>query len=1010
MKTKVLIVAKTRQGNGACIGGITLDQGRSVRLIPVYGEVHEGLNLEYQVGEVWEVEGEPAAAVQPPHVENFLVRRHRRLGPMSAPQQFIERHMPPRVGGPEVLYEGLLQWTAGGRLYVAQHTGVPPYSTTFWRPDQPLQRVETENRLRYRYPTPDGGRTLVFVGFQEPIETVPAGALVRVSLAHWWRPDDRPDVEPRCYVQLSGYFLAEAPANRLNRPAAASPSQTIASSTGRRPPPPVVPADPPAQAAEHSLQPLPPASPTTSPPSTSASPPSPSSRSFPSAAAHDLLKSVFGYQAFWPLQEEIISNALARRDTLAVMPTGGGKSLCYQLPALLFDGLTVVVSPLIALMQDQVDQLRSLGVPAAFLNSSLRYSEMAETRAAVGGGQVKLLYTSPETLLKPETLVLLDRSRVDCLVIDEAHCISQWGHDFRPEYRQLLPVRRRYGHAVCLAFTATATERVRRDIADQLGFAAAEVFVASFDRRNLRLSAQPRTDELGQVLGFLERRRGQPGIIYCGTRDAVDRLAAHLRDAGWPALAYHAGMEDADRRHNQRGFLRSDAAVMVATVAFGMGINKPDVRFVVHVHLPKDLESYYQEIGRAGRDGLLADCLLLYSLQDAVLIRRFIEEGAEWQRAAAEARLQAMLRYAQAGGCRRALLLAYFDEPFDDVPCGACDNCQRADVEEGAPGQDVTDAAQRFLKCVQATGQRFGVSYVVDVLRGSRSQKVLQQRHDRLPLYGAGREMRERQWRRLGQELIVQGLLEQDMEHGNVRLTAKGREVLAGSRRVWLVERELPAEAAVATEHDPGLFEALRSLRRQLAEADNVPPYIVFHDRTLMEMATYCPQSLERLQDIEGVGRVKLERYGEAFLAVLRQYCADHGLAERPKAVHAPKVTGGAAKRRRAEVGEMFAAGWTVEQIQAHFGVQRGTVLNHLADYLRAGGAVETDRLWRLSTLSSEQQAQVLALFHELGVERLSPVFQALGGQVPYDELHLMRLIYLAQAKGTQGPSLSSPA
>ncbi len=1001
---KVLIVAKTRQGNGACVGGITLD-GQSVRLIPAYGDVHEGANREYNVGEVWEIHGEPLADVTPPHVEDVMVRSNRRLGPMSKPEHFIERHMPPLHGGAEQLYEGLVQKAPGGALYIAERSGVPPYSTMFWRPDQPLTRVDDNKRLRYHYPTPAGGCTLVFVGFQEPLEVIPAGALVRVSLSRWYRPSDRPTDELRCYVQLSGYFLPEQPRSSASArqvgvvPVAAAPTQD---KDAIRPPVAADPLMPPPalqQLRAEVTGAAPPSSgfPSSSPAFRSFAPfPSPPSASSPRA----LLKSVFGHEAFWPLQEEIIANVLARRDTLAVMPTGGGKSLCYQLPALVFSGLTVVVSPLIALMQDQVDQLRALGVPAAFLNSTLDYREYVQIMDAVRRGQVKLLYTAPETLLRPETLVLLDQSGVECLTIDEAHCISQWGHDFRPEYRQLLPVRRRYPQAVCVAFTATATERVRQDIADQLDLAEANVFVASFNRRNLYLASQPRTAGLGQVLDFLDAHRNQSGIIYCATRDTVDNLAARLVEAGWPALPYHAGMEDAARRDNQRRFVRADAAIMVATIAFGMGINKPNVRFVLHFNLPKDLESYYQEIGRAGRDGLPADCLLLYGQPDVGTIQHFIEEGAEWERAGRTARLQAMVRYAQTTRCRRTSLLAYFGERFEDATCDACDNCRRE--QAGGEKVDLTAEALKFLGCVEATGQMFGVSHIANVLRGSQAKKVLQHRHDRLAVHGSGREHSDRQWCRFGQRFIAEGLLEQDMGHGGLRLTAAGRDVLAGKRRVLVAAPEQPAAAPTVAPtavppHDADLFQALRALRRELADAANVPPYVVFSDRTLVEMATYYPLSPERLLDIDGVGRVKLERYGEAFLAVIREYCAARGLREQPKAPPVPAtLTARMPKRRFVEIGELFAAGYSVEQLQAQYSLQRSTIINHLATFQRTGGVIDGERVRAVSTLTPEQQAQVLAVFAELGAERLAPIFEALGGTIPYEELHLMRVVYLA--------------
>jgi ATP-dependent DNA helicase RecQ len=723
----------------------------------------------------------------------------------------------------------------------------------------------------------------------------------------------------------------------------------------------------------------------------------------PSAIGHSpsaisgLLKTVFGYDSFRPLQSEIIANILSRCDTLAVMPTGSGKSLCYQLPALLFDGLTVVVSPLISLMQDQVDQLRELGAPAAFLNSTLEYGDYVATTRRVREGEVKLLYTSPETLLRPETLVLLDRARVDCLAIDEAHCISQWGHDFRPEYRQLLPVRQRYGAAVCVAFTATATPRVQADIRGILGFRAENAFIASFNRENLFLQVQARTDGFSQTLAFVTAHRDQSGIIYCGTRRQVDTLTAQLTAHGWSALPYHAGMEDADRRRNQEQFSRDRTPIIVATIAFGMGINKSNVRFVLHYNLPESLENYYQEIGRAGRDGLRGDCLLLFSRADLGTIYQFIEEGAESERAGRHARLQAMTRYAEAEGCRRKLLLEYFGEEQAADACGFCDNCQTARGEVAK--EDVTTAAQMFLSCVKATGQKFGAGHVIDVLRGSKAQNVLRWRHDRLQLYSAGAAQTAKRWRYLAEQFIRQGLLEQEMEHGTLRLTRQGEAVLR-SGQVFVTPEPRPAVAAEAAAYDEVLFGRLRALRREIAETLNLPPYIIFSDRSLVEMATYFPQSSQSFLAIHGVGERKLAQHGERFLAAIRAYCAERGLAERPKPAETPMLTRASTgeKNRTAEVGELFAAGQSVAELQALYDVKQTTIVEHLSRCVRAGQTFPAGRILPLSRLSTEDQARVLAAIAELGAERLKPLFDALGGAISYDELAVMRLYYLCAA------------
>ncbi len=970
---KVLIVAKTRQGSGACIGGITFE-GRSVRLIAADAATNEHAGTEYQVGEVWEVDAVPAEHVIPPHVENVSVRSKRRLGLMTDPVPFIEQHMPPKTGGVDLLYEGLTQAAATGALYIASRTGIPPYSTLFWRPDQPLQRDEAGKRIRYRYPTPGGGRTLTFVGFQEPIEVIPAGALVRVSLAHWWRPGDDEAAELRCYVQISGWFL---PVQETRRHATGQPIPSAAGPEPRD----ALPRAPALAAGgdtmEHPIHP-------------------PAGRPGGLTAARRLLKSGFGYDAFRPLQAEIIGNILDRHDTLAVMPTGSGKSLCYQLPALLLDGLTVVVSPLISLMKDQVDQLAELGMPAAFLNSTLDYDSYVDTARRIRAGEIKLVYTSPEMLQRPETLVMLDRSRVACLAIDEAHCISEWGHDFRPEYRQLLPIRQRYAGAVCAAFTATATERVQQDIKQMLGLRGEDVFVASYNRENLFLEVRPRRSGLEQVLAFLDAHRDQSGIIYCGTRRRVDELAAQLAAQGWSVLPYHAGLDDDTRRRHQEQFSRDKVPIIVATIAFGMGINKSNVRFVLHHDLPDSLERYYQEIGRAGRDGLRADCLLLFSRQDLVTRERLINEGAASEGPGRHARLQAMVRYAEATECRRVPLLTYFDEEPTEAACGFCDNCLAVTSSE-AEQEDVTTAAQAFLACALHTGQMFGPAHLVDVLRGSRAADVLRWHHDRLPEYGAGRDRPAREWRRLAEQFIRQGLLQQDMEHGSLRLTPKGNAVLQGEKVFVAVEAPLPAAAGPETTYDSELFQRLRSLRRELADAADLPPYVIFSDRSLVEMATYFPQSGPTFLDIHGVGQRKLAQYGESFLAAIRAYCTEHGLRERPRpaATAAPIAVAIPHGSRAEEVGSLFAAGHTVEEIAAVYGVTRGTVIQHLGRCIWAGQRFAPERIRELSALSPEDQAHVLALFAEHGHERLKPVFEALGGTMSYDELHVMRMYYL---------------
>ncbi|MDX1664603.1 MAG: DNA helicase RecQ [Candidatus Promineifilaceae bacterium] len=718
--------------------------------------------------------------------------------------------------------------------------------------------------------------------------------------------------------------------------------------------------------------------------------------------ARHLLKKVFGYDSFRPLQEEIIANILAGRDTLAIMPTGSGKSLCYQLPALLFPGLTVVVSPLISLMQDQVAQLQQVGAPAAFLNSSLDFTSRRETMAWVRQGRLKLLYMAPETLLRPETLLMLEEAEVSAFTIDEAHCISAWGHDFRPEYRRLLEVRERLPDAVCVAVTATATTRVQEDIGQILGFRESDTYLASFDRPNLFLAARPRRDGLRQVLAFLEEHADESGIIYCATRRAVEQLAAQLQANGYNALPYHAGMDSATRRRHQQQFSRDDVPIMVATIAFGMGIDKSNVRFILHYNLPKNIESYYQQIGRAGRDGLPADCLLLWSRQDIVRVQRFMDEGAEAERAGRQARLQAMVRFAQTPGCRRPPLLGYFGEEYTGDTCDFCDNCTLEAGEQELV--DVTVAAQKFLSCVKRTGERFGASYIVKVLCGARTKRILRLGHDRLSTYDIGNEYSRDQWKALAQQFLIQGLVEQDMQYGGLRLTAAASDVFRGEKVRVPATHAAPAAATTtprrdAGEYDHSLFQELRTLRKALADEADVPAYIIFSDQTLIDMARRFPRTPQEMLAVHGVGEVKLERYGDAFIDRIAAYCQENDVSPpaAPAAPTQPRPATDGEKRRYQEVGEQFAAGHTVEALAQIYDVKQRTIFGHLHRYVSNGGAVDPERILAASALAAPEQARVLAAFDEHGPEYLRPVYDALNETVAWEELHLLRLLYLTR-------------
>jgi len=724
-----------------------------------------------------------------------------------------------------------------------------------------------------------------------------------------------------------------------------------------------------------------------------------------------ILKTTFGYDSFRPLQREVIENVLAHRDTLAVMPTGGGKSLCYQIPALLFDGLTVVVSPLIALMKDQVEQMHAAGVPALFLNSSLSPEAYQANMEYVRRGETKLLYVAPETLLTPRLFQLLSTLKLDCITIDEAHCISEWGHDFRPEYRQIVDVRRRYPQAVCLALTATATSRVRADIKTSLGFAASNEFVASFNRDNLYIEVAPKRDAAIQTLRFLERFKDQSGIIYCFSRKQVDELAAYLTLKGHSALPYHAGLDDDARRRNQEAFIRDDAQIIVATIAFGMGINKPNVRFVIHYDLPKSVENYYQEIGRAGRDGLPAHCLLLYSYADVAKLRYFIEQKEGDERRVAVQHLDAIVRYAEDEiNCRRKPLLAYFGETYPEPNCKNCDNCNA----EAPVLADITIPSQKFLSCVKRTGERFGAAHVVDVLLGSQNEKVLKYEHDKLSTHGIGRELNQKQWMHLSRQLVQLGYLKQDGEFRLLSVTPRGLEVLRDRTPIMGQLQEVEERASKKAnknelEYNHALFAILRAKRKELADEAGLPPYVVFSDKTLVEMAAYYPQSLESMLTISGIGQVKLQQYGEMFVELVRSYCAAHGIQEQRKKEQKRQEQKRPGQRNDARgdgeigmrttlVAEAYNAGESLPELMERYAVTSGTILDHLVRYLAAGNSLRPgEDTLALATSSPEQQAAAFVAFDQLGTDFLRPVFDQLSGELDYDELKLLRLCYLTR-------------
>ncbi|NJD90577.1 MAG: DNA helicase RecQ [Geobacter sp.] len=594
------------------------------------------------------------------------------------------------------------------------------------------------------------------------------------------------------------------------------------------------------------------------------------------AALLRTLERVFGYHAFRPFQEEIVSNLINGGDAFVLMPTGGGKSLCYQIPALHRPGVAIVVSPLISLMKDQVDALQENGVAAAAYNSSLGERESRQLLARLHAGELDLLYVAPERLMTDSFLERLRDIPLALFAIDEAHCVSQWGHDFRPEYVALGRLRSLFPETPLIALTATADRQTRDDIIARLGLRQARIFITGFDRPNIRYTVVEKHKPFQQLTGFLAARPGDAGIVYALSRKRVEEVAEKLKQAGVVAAAYHAGLSDKERSRVQEAFLRDDLRVVVATVAFGMGIDKPNVRFVVHYDLPKNIESYYQETGRAGRDGLPSAALLLFGYGDIAISRALIESGNNPEQVRIELhKLNAMIGIAEAGSCRREALLGYFGERLEEA-CGNCDLC--LDPPETV---DATEDARKLLSCVYRVGQRFGAGHVIDVIRGSKNERIRQLGHDSLSTYGIGAHLASEAWGSIIRQLIHRGYLEQDLANYSVlKLTESARPLLRGEERLVLAKPRVkvaPAKkeprrkgAAASLQYDEELFQSLRTLRKRLADEQQLPPYVIFSDATLAEMAAYKPLDSEALLRINGVGSQKLGRYGAVFLEAIR--------------------------------------------------------------------------------------------------------------------------------------------
>lgn len=704
--------------------------------------------------------------------------------------------------------------------------------------------------------------------------------------------------------------------------------------------------------------------------------------------AHHILNTVFGYHEFRGEQQAIIEHIVSGQDALVLMPTGGGKSLCFQIPAIVRPGTGIVISPLIALMQDQVTALQQQGVSVAFLNSTLDFAQVREIEAQLLRGEFDLLYIAPERLCQERTLTLLHQLEISLFAIDEAHCVSQWGHDFRPEYIKLSLLHEQFPQVPRIALTATADESTRKEIILRLDLLQSRIFISSFDRPNIRYRVREKNNPRQQLLTFLQNEHAQDaGIVYCLSRKKVDGTAAWLVTQGINALPYHAGMPASTRQQHQQMFLQQDGIVMVATIAFGMGIDKPDVRFVAHLDLPKSIESYYQETGRAGRDGLPADAWMVYGLQDVILLRQIMagSQASEQIKRIEHSKLQSMLGFCEITSCRRVGLLNYFGEQHEEE-CGNCDNClEPVETWEG------TIAAQKALSCVFRTGQRFGVNYLIDVLLGKTAPRILQMGHDKVSTWGLGKELKQAQWHSVYRQLMTRGLVTVDVDgYGSLKLTEKSRPVLQGKEAIYFRKDMAKDRTSVkkGSSKQPfqndsaarGLWEALRAKRKQLADKQGVPAFVIFHDATLMEMLEKRPDTLAALADISGIGATKLEKYGVDFLAVLNENVSD--FAESPaQNQHSDTVQ---------ETLELLQQGYDAEKVSAARGLALSTIYTHFAE-LVFEGVLPLKDLVSLSDAERRMIDDVWSSLQEDEKNALKPFYEKLGEVYDYNHLRCIR-------------------
>lgn len=707
-----------------------------------------------------------------------------------------------------------------------------------------------------------------------------------------------------------------------------------------------------------------------------------------------LLKTYFGYDNFRPLQEEIIKNVLDKNHTFVLMPTGGGKSLCYQLPALKLNGVTIVISPLIALMKDQVDGLKTNGIKAEFINSTLSPFEIQEIQTKAAHGQVKILYVAPERLVTRNFREFLRQLKINLIAIDEAHCISEWGHDFRPDYRNLKLLREEFPDTPVIALTATATKKVRHDILEQLYISQARTFISSFNRPNLSYFIESKKQAFQGLLALLKKHKNQPTIIYCISRKDTENVAARLREEGFKALPYHAGLDHGIRHATQEKFIRDQIPIIVATIAFGMGIDKPDIRLVVHFDLPKTIEGYYQETGRAGRDGLPSECVLFYTYADKRKHDFFIRQIENPQeRKRAEEKLARVIQFCESSVCRRKFLLNYFAEEFEKDNCQSCDACL-------VPREsfDATQIAQKILSAVVRVRERFGSSYVIDVLRGAKSQKIFERGHHHLSVFGIVNDFSTGELREIINSLLAKELLAKEAgDYPILRMSERGWSFLRNKEQLTLPKPKARPEVYEShtdtrVEYDQELFEKLRMLRKTLAEERGVPPFVIFGDASLQQMAFYFPQSMESFLKITGVGKEKLVKFGKIFITCIAEHATLRGLEERTMPVR--EISRNVAQNSAttyAATKELLSRKLSLEEIARRRGLSLGTIVSHTESLIRGGERMDISYL----KPPLDQFNKIAWAFKKAGTFALKPVKERLGDQFSYDEIKLARIFLL---------------